>query len=117
MPILKDRKLDFSESKEDEWKIILDKVGDGTELPEPTSDRWFLAKVEGDGIRITGAEKNVRPLKIHEPPLLELEDFKQVAEGYNDFLFPDINLMSSKMRILESSPNLKYYFNLIYNFL
>ncbi len=117
MPILKDRKLDFSGSKEDEWKIILDKVGDGTELPEPTSDRWFLAKVEGDGIRITGAEKNLRPLKIHEPPLLELEDFKQVAEIYNDFLFPDINLMSSKMRILESSPNLKYYFNLIYNFL
>ncbi len=117
MPVLRDRRLDFSEFKKDEWKILLDKVGDGVELNDTDSERWFLARVEGDGIRITGAEKNVRPLKIHEPPLLELEDFRQVTEAYNDLLFPDISSMSSKMKLLQSSPNLKYYFNLIYNFL
>jgi len=118
MPVvLKDRRLDFSESKEDEWKIILDKVGDGAELPEPDTERWFLARVEGEGIRITGAEKNVRSLKIYEPPLLDLEGFKEVAEIYNDLLFPDISTMSSKLEIQQASPNLKYFFNLIYNFL
>lgn len=117
MPVLRDRKLDFSESKKDEWKILLDKVGDGIELVESDSERWFLARVEGDGIRITSAEKNVRPLKIHEPPLLELEDFVKVSEVYNDFLFPEISKMSSKLEFQQSTPNLKYYFILIYNFL
>ena len=118
MPVvLKDRKLDFSESKEEEWKIILDKVGDGIELPEPDTERWFQAKVEGEGIRISSAEKNVRALKIYEPPLLDLEGFTQVAEIYNDLLFPEISTMSSKLEIQQASPNLKFYFNLIYNFL
>jgi len=117
MPVLRDRRLDFSESKEDEWKILLDKVGDGVELNETDSERWFLARVEGDGIRITGAEKNVRPLKIHEPPLLELEDFIKVAEAYNDLLFPQMSKMSSKLAFQQSTPNLKYFFILIYNLL
>ena len=72
MSVLRDRKLDFSESKEDEWKIILEKVGDGVELPDPDTERWFTARVEGEGVRITGAEKNVRALKIYEPPLIEI---------------------------------------------
>ena len=118
MPVvLRDRKLDFSESKEEEWNLIREKVGDGAELPEPDTERWFLARVEGDGIRISSAEKNVRPLKIYEPPLLDLEGFAQVAEIYNDLLFPEISTMSSKLEIQQASPNLKFYFNLIYNFL
>jgi len=117
MPVLRDRKLDFSESKEEEWKIILDKVGEGVELPDPDCDRWFLAKVEGEGIRISSAEKNVRPLVIHDPALVEFEEFKIVAEIYNDMLFPDISTLSPKLELQKSSLNLKYIFNLIYNFL
>ena len=117
MAVLRDRKLDFSESKEEEWKIILSKVVDGVELPDPDCDRWFLAKVEGDGIRISSAEKNVRPLKIHDPVLVEFEEFKNVTEIYNDLLFPDISTLSPKLELQQKSPNLKYIFNLIYNFL
>ena len=117
MAVLKDRKLDFSESKEDEWKIILDKVVDGVELPDPDCDRWFLAKAEGDGIRITSAEKNVRPLKIHDPQLVDFEEFKKVTEVYNSMLFPEIGDMSAKLALQQSTPNLKYIFNLIYHFL
>lgn len=117
MPVLRDRKLDFSESKKEEWEIILNKVADGVELPDPDCDRWFLARAEEDGIRITTAEKNVRPLKIHDPQLIEFEEFKKVAEIYNDLLFPEISGMSSKLELQQSTPNLKYIFNLIYNFL
>ena len=117
MPVLRDRKLDFSESKKDEWEIILSKVGDGVELPDPDCDRWFMAKVEGDGIRISSAEKNVRPLVIHDPSIVEFDEFKVVAEIYNELLFPDISTLSPKLELQKSSLNLKYIFNLIYNFL
>ena len=117
MSVLRDRKLDFSESKEAEWKIVLEKVADGVELPDPDTERWFTARVEGSGIRITGAEKNVRALKIYEPPLIELEEFAKVASIYNDLLFPEISMMSDKLELQQTSPNLKYIFNLIYNFL
>jgi len=117
MPILTDRKLDFSESKRDEWEIIVKKVGQGVELPDPDCERWFLAKVEGKGIRISTAEKNVRPLKIYDSILIEFEEFKKIAEIYNELLFPSISTLSPKLELQKNSPNLKYIFNLIYNFL
>ena len=117
MPVLRDRKLDFSESKKDEWEIILSKVTDGVELPDPDCDRWFSAKLEGDKIRISSAEKNVRPLKIYNPSLIDFEEFKKIAEIYNDLLFPSISTLSPKLELQKTTPNLKYVFNLIYNFL
>ncbi len=117
MPILTDRKLNFSESKKDEWKILLEKVRDGVELPDPDCERWFSAKLQDKGITISSAEKNVRPLKIHDPVFIEFEEFKNVAEIYNELLFPNIGTLSPKLELQKSSPNLKYVFNLIYNFL
>lgn len=115
--MLKDRKLDFSESKEKEWEIIRSKVGEGIELPLPDSERWFLAKVEGEGIRIYGAEKNVRPLVVHEPPLITLDEFKKVADIYNDVMFGGIDVLSPKLEVQKTITNMKYIFNMIYNLL
>ena len=115
--MLLDRRIDFSESKEDEWEIIKTKVGDGIELPLPDSERWFLAKVEGDSIRISSAEKNIRPLLIHNPPLIEFDEFKTVADVYNDTLFGGVEILSSKLAAQKNAQNMRYIFNLIYNFL
>ena len=117
MPMLRDRKIDFSESKKDEWEIIKTKVGDGIELPDPDCERWFLSKIEGDGIRVTSAEKNVRPLVIHEPSLIEFEEFQIVANVYNDSLFGGVDAMSPKLEVQKTCLNMKYIFNLIYNLL
>ena len=117
MPMLRDRKIDFSESKKDEWEIIRTKIGDGIELPDPDSERWFLSKNEGDSIRVTSAEKNVRPLVIHEPPLIEFEEFEKVATVYNDSLFGGVDAMSPKLEVQKTCFNMKYIFNLIYNLL
>lgn len=115
--MLRDRKIDFSDSKENEWEIIKSKVKEGVELPDPDSERWFLATTEGEGIRITEAEKNVRPLRIHKPPLIEFEEFKMVAEIYNDMMFGGIDVMTPKLEVQKKSVNMKYIFNLIYNLL
>lgn len=115
--MLKDRKIDFSESKKEEWEIIKSKVDDGIELPLPDSERWFMAKVEGDGIRISDAEKNVRPLKVHNPPLIKFEEFKMVADIYNDVMFGGIDTLSPKLDVQKKAVNMKYIFNLIYNLL
>lgn len=115
--MLRDRKLDFSKSKKNEWKILKSKVDDGIELPLPDSERWFFAVVEGDGIRITSAEKNVRPIVLPEPPLIKFEEFKMVADVYNDTLFGGIHTLSPKLNAQKKSQNMKYIFNLIYNLL
>lgn len=115
--MLKDRKLDFTESMEKEWEILKSKIGDGIELPLPDSERWFLARVEGDGIRITDAEKNVRPLKVHDEPLIDFEEFKLVAGIYNETLFGGIDTLSPKLEVQKKAVNMKYIFNLIYNLL
>jgi len=115
--MLKDRKLDFTETKEKEWEVLRSKVGNGIELPLPDSERWFLAKVEGKGIRISGAEKNVRPLVVHNPPLIEFDEFRMVAEVYNDIMFGGIDTLSPKLDVQKKAVNMKYIFNLIYNLL
>jgi len=115
--MLKDRKLDFTETKEKEWEVLKSKVGNGVELPLPDSERWFLAKVEGKGIRISGAEKNVRPLVVHNPPLIEFDEFRMVAEVYNDIMFGGIDTLSPKLDVQKKAVNMKYIFNLIYNLL
>ncbi len=115
--MLRDRKIEFSESKEKEWNTLKEKVGEGIELILPDSERWFLAKVDGDGIRISSAEKNVRPLKVYEEPLITFEEFKMVAEVYNDMLFGGIDTLRPKLDVQQKSPNLRYVFILIYNLL
>ena len=52
--MLLDRKIDFSDSKQEEWNKIKEKVGDGIELPLPDTERWFLASIDGETIRKIG---------------------------------------------------------------
>lgn len=115
--MLADRKIPFSESKTDEWEILKNKTEGGIELMLEDSQRWFLATAEGDGIRITSAEKNVRPLAVREPPLIEFDEFKRVAEIYNDSFFGGIGDLSARLDVHNSSPNMRYLFMLIYNLL
>ena len=112
--MLADRKIDFSDSYEKEWNILKEKCDGGIELMLEDSQRWFLSTTEGDGIRITGAEKNVRPLVIHEPPLVEFEEFKIVAKVYNDAFFGGIGDLSSRLHANNTSVNMKFIFSLIY---
>ena len=113
--MLADRKIPFSESKEQEWEILKQKTEGGIELMLEDSQRWFLATTEGDGIRITSAEKNVRPLAVREPPLIEFDEFKRVTEVYNDAFFGGIGDLSSRLDTHNSSPNMRYLFMIIYN--
>jgi hypothetical protein len=115
--MLYDRKIDFSDVKEKEWTLLRSKIGDGIELPLPDSDRWFLATVDGEYIKIEGAAKNVRPLKIYEPPRINFEEFVRVAENYNDMLSFDARKMEAKLDLQKTMPNLRYIFVLIYNLL
>ncbi len=112
--MLADRKIDFSESYEKEWEILKEKCDGGIELMLEDSERWFLAKTEADGIRITGAEKNVRPLVIHEPPVVEFDEFKVVAKVYNDAFFGGIGDLSSRLHANNTAANMKFIFSLIY---
>lgn len=115
--MLADRKIDFSESYEKEWDILKEKCEDGIELMLEDSQRWFLATTENGGIRIKGAEKNVRPLTVHEPPLVEFEEFKVVANVYNDAFFGGIGDLSARLHANNTSVNMRYIFTLIYNLL
>ena len=115
--MLADRKIDFSESFEREWDILKEKCEDGIELMLEDSQRWFLATTENGGIRIKGAEKNVRPLTVHEPPLVEFEEFKVVANVYNDAFFGGIGDLSARLHANNTSVNMRYIFTLIYNLL
>ena len=112
--MLADRKIPFSESKEQEWELLRQKTEGGIELMLEDSERWFLATTEGDGIRVTSAEKNVRPLTVREPPLIKLDEFKRVAEVYNDSFFGGIGDLSARLNAHNSSPNMRYIFMMIY---
>jgi len=115
--MLFDRRIDWSDSKEEEWELIRSKVGTGIELPLPDSDRWFKASTNGDNILIETAEINVRPLTVPTPITIELEEFKNVAANYHAFLGIDARTMSETHAVKDSSPNLKYFFMLIYHLL
>lgn len=115
--MLADRKIDFSESFEREWDILKEKCEDGIELMLEDSQRWFHAETQDEGIRIKGAEKNVRPLTVHEPPLIEFEEFKVVANVYNDAFHGGIGDLSARLHANNTSVNMRYIFTLIYNLL
>lgn len=109
--------LDFSESKEEKWELLRNKISEGVELPLPDSERWFLATVDGKHIKIEGAKLNVRPLVLHEPALITFEEFERVTDNYNDFHNPNAQHMSEKLDIQKTLPNLKFIFMLIYHLL
>lgn len=112
--LLNDRILDFSESKEEEWELLRSKISKGVELPLPDSERWFLATVDGEHIKIESAKLNVRPLVLHEPYLITFEEFERIAEHYNNFHNPDAQNMSKNLDIQKAIPNLKFIFMLVY---
>lgn len=113
--MLLDRKINFSETKEREWNELRSKIGDGIELPLPDSERWFLATLDGENIKIEGAKKNVRPLMVYKPAIIDFKEFVRVAERYNEFLTPSVSTMDAKLELQKSMPNLRYIFVLIYN--
>ncbi len=115
--MLRDRKIKFGNPPEREWKLLKEKVGKGIEYMLPDSQRWFLARLEGDGIRITSAERNVRPLSVPDEPLIDFEEFKVVAGAYNETLFGGINNLQPKLNAQKKSPNMRYIFMLVYNLL
>jgi len=115
--MLLDRKIAFSDTKEEEWNLIKSKIDDGIELPLPDSERWFLATLDGENIKIEGAKKNVRPLMVYDPPRINFQEFVRVAENYNDFLSPHVGMMDAKLDLQKTMPNLRYIFVLIYNLL
>ncbi len=113
--MLFDRKIDFSEDKKEEWDLIRSKIGDGYEVPLPDSERWFHASVDGDTIKIETARHNVRPLVLHENPVITFEEFCTVATTYNDFLHLSVSTMGTTHDVKESTANLKFIFMLIYH--
>ncbi len=115
--MLKDRRIDFGDPPEKEWELLKGKVGDGIEYMLPDSQRWFLARVEGDGIRISAAERNVRPLSDPSEPLIDFAEFSVVAGTYNGALFGGISNLQPKLNAQKKSPNMRYIFMLIYNLL
>ncbi len=115
--MLKDRLIEFSDAKEEEWNLLKSKVGSGIELPLPDSERWFYAEVDGDNIRVEGAKLNVRPLKLYKPCIINFDEFKQVSEIYNDSLLWGINNQEDKLRVQKTITNTRYIFMLIYHLL
>jgi len=115
--MLFDRRIDWSDSKEEEWELIKSKVGTGLELPLPDSDRWFKATITDEGILIETAEINVRPLSVPQPITIEFEEFKNVAVNYHAFLGIDARTMGDTQAVKDTSPNLRFFFMLIYHLL
>ncbi len=115
--MLFDRRIEWSDSKEEEWELVKSKVGNGVELPLPDSDRWFKATANGDTITIETAEINVRPLVLHESVTLSIDEFIIVAENYNAFLGVDARTMSDTHAVKDSTPHLRFFFMLIYHML
>lgn len=113
--MLLDRRLKFSDTKEKEWEELKAKIGDGIELPLPDSERWFLATLEGENIRIEGAKNNVRPLTVYNPPTIKFSEFAAVAEIYNDCLFGSLEVLSPKLELQKTLLTFRYIFVLIYN--
>ena len=115
--MLFDRKIDFSESKQEEWEQLKSKIGSGIELPLPDSERWFHAHVEGENLIVESAKLNVRPLMIYDPIEIDFEEFKTVAEHYNSFLELQVRTMSNTHEVKDKVKNLRYIFMLIYHLL
>ena len=115
--MLFDRRIEWSDSKEEEWELIISKVENGIELPLPDSDRWFKATSNGDTILIETAETNVRPLSVPTAITIDFEEFKNVAANYHAFLGIDARTMSDTHAVKDSSPNLRFFFMLIYHLL
>ncbi len=115
--MLLDRKIDFSDTKEKEWNELRSKIGDGIELPLPDSERWFLATLDGDNIKIEGALRNVRSLKVYDPAIITFKEFTAISEIYNDCLFGGINVLGPKLERQKNIVNFRYIFVLIYNLL
>ena len=115
--MLFDRKIDFSESKRDEWELLKSKIGTGIELPLPDSERWFHVHVEGDNIIVESAKVNVRPMMIYDPITIDFDEFNTVATHYNSFLELQVRTMSDTHEVREKSKNLRYVFMLIYHLL
>lgn len=115
--MLNDRRIDFSDSKENEWELLKSKLRDGIELPLPDSERWFLATLDGEHIKIEGAIKNVRPLKVYDPAKISFKEFAAVAEIYNDCFFGGVGGLSPKLDLQKSLTNFRYIFLLVYNLL
>lgn len=116
--MLYDRKIEWSDTTEEEWQLIKTKIGDaGIELPLPDSDRWFRASNAGDNILIESAKVNVRPLTVPQPITIDFEEFKNVAASYNAFLGFDARTMSDVHATKDATPNLRFFFMLIYHLL
>ncbi len=115
--MLKDRIIDFSETKEEEWTLLRSKIGNGIELYLPDSSRWFEATIDGDNIKIDGAKKNVRPLVLNPPEVITFEDFQKLAEIYPDILKGGLQAMSGKLELQKTMTNFKFTFMLIYSLL
>jgi len=115
--MLRDRMIEFTDTKEKEWEELKSKVGDGIELPLPDSERWFLATSDGENIIVQSAVRNVRPLKVHDPIKITFQDFARVAEHYNMLFEPGVSGLDKKLELQKSVVNLRYIFVLIYNLL
>ncbi len=115
--MLLDRKINFSESKDEEWAQIRNKIGEGIELPLPDTERWFSATLDGEKIKIESANKNVRPLKLYEPTFIDFDEFRAIAGSYNDCLSPSVDSLTQKLELQRSITNFKFIFMLIYHFL
>jgi hypothetical protein len=115
--VLFDRKIEFSDSKKEEWELLKSKIGTGIELPLPDSERWFRAHVEGDDIIVESAKLNVRPLMIHDPIRIDFHEFGIVARHYNSFLELQVRTMSDTHEVRDKVKNLRYVFMLIYHLL
>ncbi len=114
--MLRDRMIEFSESKKGEWDLIRSKIGDGIELPLPDTGRWFLTTIDGDNIKIEGGRLNVRALVVHNPEIITFEDFCSVAVIYTDILRGGNTVMDSKLKLQKNLTSFKFIFMLIYNF-
>jgi hypothetical protein len=115
--MLKDRRINFSDTKKEEWDELRSKIGDGIELPLPDSARWFLATLEDENIKIEGARRNVRPLKVYDPAIITFKEFAAVAETYNECLLGGVSALQPKLELQKSLLNFRYIFVLIYNLL
>jgi hypothetical protein len=113
--VLFDRKIDFSDSKQEEWELLKSKIGTGVELPLPDSERWFHARVDGDDIIIESAKLNVRPIMIYDPIRINFDEFSTVASHYNSFLELQVRTMSDTHEVRDKVKNLRYVFMLIYH--
>ena len=113
--MLFDRKIDFSESKQEEWNLLKEKIATGIELPLPDSERWFHAHIEGDEIIVESAKLNVRPIMIYDPIRISFDEFHMVAEHYNSFLELQVRTMTDTHEVRDKVKNLRYIFMLIYH--